>query len=129
MQFLDTLRYITNSILPLVAIIVLLMLGIFIYRLLKVLKSLTQTVDKVNKTIDVVDSSIAKLQTPLNTFESLAHTVNTVHMFSDKAVRGFVANLSEIYQQIVEFITGFFGSEEKTTSTVNEEVVVYDRDE
>ena len=129
MQFLDTLRYITSSILPLVAIIVLLMLGIFIYRLLKVLKSLTQTVDKVNKTIDVVDSSIAKLQTPLNTFESLAHTVNTVHMFSDKAVRGFVANLSEIYQQIVEFITGFFGSEEKTASTVNEEVVVYDRDE
>ena len=129
MQFLDTLRYITSSILPLVAIIVLLMLGIFIYRLLKVLKSLTQTVDKVNKTIDVVDSSIAKLQTPLNTFESLAHTVNTVHMFSDKAVRGFVANLSEIYQQIVEFITGFFGNEEKTASTVNEEVVVYDRDE
>ena len=129
MQFLDTLHYITSSILPLVAIIVLLLLGIFIYRLLKVVKSLTQTVDKVNQTIDVVDTSIAKLQTPLNTLESVSHTINTVHLFSEKAVRGFVANLSTVYQQIVEFITGVFGSDEEKTKTVNEEVVVNDKDE
>ena len=128
MQVLDTISYIAKSMLPVIAIIVLVMLGVLIYKLLQFMNNVNLTINKVNQTIDIVDRSIEKLQVPLSTVESLAHSINTLHFFSEKALRGFYGNITTLYNQVKEFISKLFGKPE-TEENAEEEVVVYENEQ
>lgn len=121
-EFLDTIFYVTKSLLPLVGIIVLIILGVLLYKVIKIVGGLNQTVDKVNQTIDVVDKSIEKLQQPLQTVVSISHSIDSVHFFSEKAIRNFMNNANEVYLRVRDYVMQLFTKSE-TAGTTAEDVV------
>jgi|GEM_PF-4835125 len=125
MQDLNNISQFIEIVLLIVAVIVLVLLACFLYKLIRFLSNLKETVNKVNKTIDIVDESLNKLQQPLRTVESISHSIDTVHFFSEKAVRNFVKDINTIYAQVKQFILDLFVKKRRETST-EEEAVVYD---
>lgn len=85
-EFIQSFSDLSQELIPILIAAVLVFLIIFLYKLIKTTGSLNITVDKTNKTLDLVDTSIDKIQDPLNTVVKISHTVDKAH---DATVNAF----------------------------------------
>lgn len=82
-SFSDTFN---SYIIPLLGAVALVLVIIFLIYLIRLIDNASRTVLKTHKTIDLVDTSIEKIQAPLNTIEKVSNTVNKAHDATVKVV-------------------------------------------
>lgn len=82
-SFSDTFNY---YIIPLLGAIALVFVIALLYYLIKLVNNATDTLNKTHKTIDLVDSSIEKIQAPLATVERVSKGVDKAHDATVKVV-------------------------------------------
>jgi len=104
--FLNSFHDLCITLLPILGAIALFILIVLFIRLIKVLKSVERTVDKLPSTVDLVDISLQKAQAPLDTVVRVSNTLDDIH---DKTVEG-VEKVKEFvvknYEDVKEKITG-----------------------
>lgn len=107
-QFLTASANLANILMPTVLLIVLVFVLVLLYRMIVLLKTLNDTVVKTQKTIDLLDVSIEKIQKPLDTVVKLSETVDRVHEAGITAVKQTKEYLSRNSKQIKERINTTF---------------------
>lgn len=77
--FLQSAHDLANVLMPTVILVVLVFIMVLLYRMIKLFKSLDETVKRSHKTIDLVDTSLKKIQAPLDSAVKISQTVDRVH--------------------------------------------------
>ena len=90
-------------------------LCIFLSKLIKLVISITKTVDNLEGTIKLVDTSLEKVQTPLDTAVKVSHTVDNVHDTTVENVKKAQEFINENMDNVKNFIN------EKITKENNHE--------
>lgn len=111
--FFEMLSNFAKALNPILIVIVLVLLAMLIWEIIKFVKGLDTTVNKINNTIDSVDKSVEKIQVPLNTVASISHTVDSVHAYSKLAVNKSLSMVSDNYGIIKEWVSGFFNKDKE----------------
>lgn len=119
-QFFDLVSEFFGKVLPIVGVIVLIALVFLIWEIIKFIKGLDVTVNKINDTINTLDKSVEKLQAPLNTVESLSYTIDSVHAVSKRAVNKSVSTITDNYAIIKDWVGTFFEDKEKKVKVKEE---------
>jgi len=96
-ELLTALANVSRQLLPVLGCLVLIFLAVMIRQIIKILKDLAVSLEKVNKTIDSVDESLKQLQVPINTIVTISHTVDLVHAYSTKVAK-------ETFDLIISYI-------------------------
>ncbi len=91
-----------NQLLPTAGLIVLIILMVLLVRLIKFIKSLEATIKKTDTTIKLLDDSLIKVQSPLDTAVKLSNTVDRAHDATVKAVTDTKDYLSKNADNIKE---------------------------
>ncbi|HZJ85601.1 MAG TPA: histidine kinase [Erysipelotrichaceae bacterium] len=117
-QFLSTVSDFFSELLPIAGVIVLLALAVLFWEVIKIVKGLNVTVDKVNDIAINIDKSVEKLQAPLNTVESISYTVDSVHFASKRAVKKSVDSITDNYGIIKDWVGTFFEDKKTKKSDV-----------
>lgn len=103
--FIQSFSVLSRQLLPILGAIALVFVIILLIKLIKIMGSLDLTVGKTNKTIDLVDLSIEKVQEPLNTAVKVSHTVDKAHDATISAVTSakdfIVKSASEVKDKVV----------------------------
>lgn len=106
--FIKSFSSFAGEIMPILGATALVCVIILLIKLIKVFGSFNTTVDKANKTIDLVDDSIEKIQAPLDTVVKVSHTVDKAHDATIAAVgktKEFVVKTaSEVKDKVVNYI-------------------------
>ena len=97
-----------GKVLPIVGVILLIALIFLVWEIIKFIKGLDVTVNKVNDTITSVNNSVDKLQAPLNTVESLSYTLDSVHNVSKRAVNKSISSITDNYGVVKDWVGSFF---------------------
>ena len=100
-----------STILPIVGVIALIALAWLFWEMIKFVKGLDVTVNKINDTITTLDKSVEKLQAPLNTVESISYTIDSVHFASKRAVNKSISTITDNYGVIKDWVATFFNKE------------------
>lgn len=101
---MQSIKELSESLLPLLGVIVLIGLILVIFELVKLLKTTNKTLEKTHNTIDLVDESLKKVQAPLDTGVKLAGTVDKAHDATVKAVddaKEYVSKNAEVIKDKV----------------------------
>lgn len=112
-DFIDMLSVFSKQILPIVGVVALVLLSVALWHLVKFIKSLDTTIDKVNHTIDNVDQSVDKLQVPLETLENISYSVDSVHEFAKDTIVKSVDMITDNFEIVKEWATSLFKKDEK----------------
>lgn len=115
-QFIEATRAISEQILPILGVVVLIFLSIFLSKASKLLGTLTETVKGLDGTLDLVEKSIEKVQTPLDTAVKLSHTVDEVHDKSYDALKQAGVYVSENMGTVKDYFANRFTKEEGKNS-------------
>lgn len=107
--FILAFRNLCNDLMPILGAICLVCLIILLIKLIKVMSSVDSTLLKTHETIDLVDKSIEKVQSPLDTAVKLSGTVDKAHdatLVAVKDAKDFVVNhAGDIKDKFVEIIS------------------------
>ena len=101
-SFYDTFNF---YIIPFLEAAALCMVIVFLYFLIKLLKDASFTINKTHKTIDLIDTSIEKIQSPLDTAEKVSKTINKAYDATANAVSSAKAFLKNNVNNIKNKIT------------------------
>lgn len=108
-SFILAFRNLCNDLMPILGAICLVCLIILLIKLIKVMSSVDSTLLKTHETIDLVDKSIEKVQSPLDTAVKLSGTVDKAHdatLVAVKDAKDFVVNhAGDIKDKFVEIIS------------------------
>jgi len=108
MDFLYELENICNQILPILGAITLIVLIVVLIKLAIVLGKTNKTMDEVRPSIKLVETTLDKVQAPMDTAVKVAKTIDKAHDSTLKAVddaKDFVAkNANSIKGKVNEFI-------------------------
>lgn len=106
--FLLALENLCSEIMPVLGAVCLICLIILLIRLIKMVKSVDMTLLKTHGTIDLVDRSIEKVQSPLDTVVKVSATVDKAHdatLVAAKEAKDYLSkNAGEIKEKFVAFI-------------------------
>ena len=121
-SFIIAFRNLCNEIMPILGATCLVCVIILLIKLIKVMSSVDVTLLKTHGTIDLVDTSIEKLQAPLDTAVKVSETVDKAHdapIEAAKEVKDFVV---ENAGDIKEKVTGYINEFKKKKDAVDEEL-------
>ena len=117
-----------SLLLPIAGLVALICLIVFLIRLTKLLKQIGDTLGKTHTTIDLVDQSITKLQSPLDTVVKVSGGVDRTYDAGVKAMGDmkdyFAKNKDAIKNKADEMIGKADAMIEKVKSTAKKEPVV-----
>ncbi|MBO7677462.1 MAG: hypothetical protein J6S49_08110 [Erysipelotrichaceae bacterium] len=95
---------------------------ILLIKLIKVMSSVDVTLLKTHGTIDLVDTSIEKLQAPLDTAVKVSETVDKAHDATIEAAKEVKDFVVENAGDIKEKVTGYINEFKKKKDAVDEEL-------
>jgi len=84
--FILATKELAEQLLPTCGLIVLILIIVVLLNLNKVLKGVRETLNKTHGTIDLVDTSLNKIQDPLNTVSKVSHGIDHGYDASVKAL-------------------------------------------
>lgn len=107
--FFIALENVCREIMPILGAICLICLIILLIKLIKMVSNIDITLLKTHGTIDLVDKSIEKVQTPLDTVAKISNTVDKAHDATLQAAsqaKDFISkNVLEIKEKVNEINT------------------------
>ncbi len=114
-QFIEATRAIAEQLLPILGAIALIFLSIVLSKVSKLLGTLTQTVKELDGTIDLVEKSMEKVQTPLDTVVKFSHTMDEVHDKSYDAIKQAGVYVSENMGTVKDYFANRMGKGNSNT--------------
>lgn len=122
--FILAFRNLCDQIMPILSAIVLVCLIILLIKLIKVLTNVNNTLLKTHTTIDLVDKSIEKVQSPLDTVVKVSGTVDKAHDATISAVKEATdyvsAHAGEIKDKVTKFVNEVTTSDKKAIDEYKE---------
>ncbi|HCY06365.1 MAG TPA: hypothetical protein DHS57_03615 [Erysipelotrichaceae bacterium] len=103
-ELLLALKNVSEQLLPILGAVVLFYLCIVFRKLGVLLESLSKTVDNLSPTIKLVDQSLEKVQTPLDTAVKLSHTIDNVHDKTVDSVAKATTYVNENMDEIKSYV-------------------------
>ncbi len=111
--FIIAFRNLCSDIMPILGATVLVCLIVLLIKLIKLMTSLNSTLLKTHTTIDLVDQSIEKVQSPLDTVVKVSSTVDKAHDATIVAVKDAGEFVSSHAGEIKEKVLSFISSDSK----------------
>lgn len=106
---MDNIIVICAQLLPVLGVVVLILLMVLLYEVIKIVKRVNTTLDKAHLTIDLVDDSLTKVQSPLDTAVKISGTVDKAHDATVKAAKDarefVVKNTEAVKEKLNEVLT------------------------
>ncbi|MFV0479827.1 MAG: hypothetical protein ACK5LZ_04585 [Anaerorhabdus sp.] len=121
-QFIESARMISEQLIPILGVIALIFLCIFLSKASKLLGTLTTTVKELDGTISLVEKTIEKAQTPLDTAVKLSHTVDEVHDKSYDAIKQASGYVVENFSTVKDYFVSKTGKETPSVAEPNEDM-------
>lgn len=106
--FFLALREISVLVLPTLGALVLIFLLFILYRLYLMMKKVDSLMDRVNKTMDIVDKELNDLQVSIGVLTSLANGIITVQNFTKQSVTTLALYLVEHFETIKAWVFKLF---------------------
>lgn len=106
--FFLALREISVLVLPTLGALVLIFLLFILYRLYLMMKKVDSLMDRVNKTMDIVDKELNDLQVSIGVLTSLANGIITVQNFTKQSVTTLALYLVEHFESIKAWLFKLF---------------------
>ena len=107
--FITSFHDLCNQLMPIFGAAVLVALLVLLIKIIKLVDDADVTLYKSHGTIDLVDKSIEKMQTPLDTVVKVSETVDKAHDATVAAVADakefVVKNVGEIKEKVSEIIS------------------------
>lgn len=103
--FILAAKDLSYELLPILGVIVLVMLIVLLSRLIKLVTKVSDTLLKTHTTIDLIDSSIEKVQVPLDTAIRLSGSVDNVHEAGIEMVKNTKVYLDKNKEEIKDKIS------------------------
>lgn len=113
-QFLESLSEVSKLLLPIAGLVVLVVLILILINVLKAVKKLPDTLNNVDTILNGVNSSIDKLQGPLDTVSSVSKSVDTANNALNTVIGFASQQIIKNYALIKDIIVGFFSKENDT---------------
>ncbi|CAM4294622.1 hypothetical protein H9L01_07545 [Erysipelothrix inopinata] len=101
---LNELSKTATILLPIAGVVCLIILAMILYQVLKVVKNLPTTIEKVDQVLDSTQSSVDQLQEPLSTITNVSRTVD---MVNDSAV-GAVSTVASFAMKHSDAVVNWF---------------------
>lgn len=111
--FIIAFRNLCSDIMPILGAIVLVCLIILLIKLIKLMGSLDSTLLKTHTTIDLVDQSIEKVQSPLDTVVKVSNSVDKAHDATVDAVKDATQFVSSHAGEIKDKVLSLISSDSK----------------
>ena len=106
---MENIIVICAQLLPVLGVMVLILLMVLLYEVIKIVKRVNTTLDKAHLTIDLVDDSLTKVQSPLDTAVKISGTVDKAHDATVKAAKDarefVVKNTEAVKEKLNEVLT------------------------
>lgn len=103
--FILAAKDLSYELLPILGVIVLVMLIVLLSRLIKLVTKISDTLLKTHTTIDLIDTSIEKVQAPLDTAIRLSGTVDDVHEAGIEMVKNTKVYLDKNKEEIKDKVS------------------------
>ena len=118
--FLDTLKEVCGSILPLLGVVAVVLLIVLLIYLIKAVKSANIALKKGSGTIDLVDESIKKIQSPLDTAVKVSETIDKAHDATIKGIDEAKEYIGQNAKAIKAKLTQIVNSKNDQTKMIKE---------
>lgn len=105
----QVISIITNYITPILIVALLIVLIIFVIKLIKVTSSLDKTVVRTQKTVDLTNESLEKVQVPLETAVNVSRTIDDLHSSTVKTVKKVKNTVNDNLDEIVNAVSSKLG--------------------
>ena len=106
---MENIIVICAQLLPVLGVVVLILLMVLLYEVIKIVKRVNTTLDKAHLTIDLVDDSLTKVQSPLDTAVKISGTGDKAHDATVKAAKDarefVVKNTEAVKEKLNEVLT------------------------
>ena len=106
---MENIIVICAQLLPVLGVMVLILLMVLLYEVIKIVKRVNTTLGKAHLTIDLVDDSLTKVQSPLDTAVKISGTVDKAHDATVKAAKDarefVVKNTEAVKEKLNEVLT------------------------
>ena len=97
------LEVVCSQILPILGAVVLVFLCVLLHKLGKLVVAITKTVENLEPTLKKVDTSVEKLQSPLDTVARLSHSIDKVQDKTSETLEKVSSFAAENIQNIKEY--------------------------
>jgi len=118
---------ITNYVTPILIAVVLVVLIIMLIKLIRVLTSLDGTVVRTQKTVDLTNDSLEKVQAPLDTVVNVSHSIDNLHKTTVDTAKKVKNTVNDGLDEIVSTVSDKIGakkSSKKKTSTPSPDDII-----
>jgi len=123
----QVISIITSYVTPILIVVLLVVLIIFIIKLIKVTGSLDETVVRTQKTVDLTNESLEKVQVPLDTAVNVSHTIDDLHTSTVKTVKKVKNTVNDNLDEIVGAVSSKLGvkksSKKKTSNPSPDDII------
>ncbi len=105
---LELLNSVSTLLIPILSVIALYFLIYFLIVLIKLLKKLHQTVESVDRSLNIVEVYLDQMKAPVNTITNISRGVDQVGAFSESFVKGLIEILISNMSVLKDAISSFF---------------------
>jgi len=128
-EFLLAAKNLAEILLPSLGALVLIYLVVVLRKLAKVMDNVNITMSSADKTVNLVNKSIEKVQAPLDTAVKISHTVDDVHDTTVKTVKNINTSTQKFVNENIGVAKDYVGNiknknEEKKLKNDEEKVNV-----
>ncbi len=113
-QLIYSLKEVSQQLLPILGAVVLIMLIVVLKKLISFINECTLRMKQLESTVKGVDTSIEKLQEPLNSVVKIAHGVDKAYVSTENALKGAAAYVVSSYES-------YQAKQENKETVLNEE--------
>lgn len=110
-ELLELLSSVSQLLIPIFAVIVLYFLIRFLVVLIKLTKKLNQTIESVDRSLNIVEDYLDQMKAPVNTITNISRGVDQVGAFSESFVKGLIEVLISNMGILKDAISSFFNKE------------------
>lgn len=110
---LELLSSVSKILIPILSVVVLYFVIYLLIVLIKLLKKLNQTVESVDRSLNIVEVYLDQMKAPVNTITNISRGVDQVGAFSESFVKGLIEILISNMSVLKDAISSFFHKEER----------------
>jgi predicted PurR-regulated permease PerM len=107
-QLLTLLSSVSQLLIPILAVVALYFLIRFLIVLIKLTKKLNQSIESVDRSLNIVENYLDQMKAPVNTITNISRGVDQVGAFSESFVKGLIEILISNMGVLKDAISSFF---------------------
>jgi hypothetical protein len=110
-ELLTLLSSVSQLLIPILAVIALYLLIRFLIVLIKLTKKMNQSIESVDRSLNIVETYLDQMKAPVNTITNISRGVDQVGAFSESFVKGLIEILISNMGVLKDAISSFFSKD------------------